>query len=1296
MLRILSNGDELSEERVAAIERLATLSELPVTAAPGVAGGVPTILHGWFEPAHPGNPPASARAMVESARDVTDLADLEEVLASDPVRSSRPDGTSTIAFPFESDGLRYFGCGAAVTVDQGGMIRTIAVRTPTERVEVPEDPDPSAAIELVSELIDRSEVDQEVPEARLEAFDPAAVLGDPEPAQVAWVFGFSGDRPFDLVVSADGSAPIATIETHPAPKAETLFVTPRYHLNAATGVPDFVVFEPGGLLLAEAGSGSPTNVALAFFAQYPEMFGTGDPSTQLHVRDVVVASDPSPMTHVILEQHIGPYRVWGCELRMHLTQGLAIRSISGRYFRDPEVALDPQVDQSAALATAYDAYYTAGGTDDALMRTPVEYGGLVILPTALARDGQGVNHLAWWFRFPDAERFVSAESGEAVYRVLRTEDVRFVWDGNDQPTDAVGGRWTQDPQTRQWYLSYNGAATLDLQDGVAKVAPADLDAEAQPADTAVAAVEAWWRTMGRDGWDANGAPAIAYVDVNFDDVSTPGVDTNAIWRDADNVVLFSRSFAVPDMVGHELTHALTQATAGLVYRTESGAINESFSDVFGELIENDTAPATRWRFGVGLESGGAPIRDLAAPTVGRYSQYDDAGLDEGGVHLNSGIGNRAAVLLCDGNSTAAHPGIGRQRLARLYWDVLTTRLHPWSTYFDLVSNTWQASRDLAAAGAAGVLLPGDAAPVAPPAFDASVPGEVLWAFGQVELDPSLSTGWYRVPGTAFTNYVFFEGASVPANEVVSDADLLLARRRSSDNRLLWQDRARVSTGGFVADQAGVITGTITGHGVGTRSKQLNAVVRTKDFASTIEVAAQVYTKSVAGPPPPPTNPIVTSQVAHWFDLGFGRRYGDIIYEGASLNGGCTVSDVVLELLDNNYNVVARQRFGEPAAAWGGTGAWIFSRTLDSASLEVRVRSWHESGWAVRYQLVYWITGNACGLPGFSLREAGIDWDRAWVTESLGGAINSSPAAVSWAANRLDVFARAAADNSLQHWAWEGAGWSSRNLGGTISTDPALVAGPTFSSAPAAVSWAPQRLDVFAPAAVGNSLQHWAWDGAAWISENLGGTLSSRPEAVSWAPGRLDVFARAPDNSLQHWWWDGAAWSSDNLGGNLTSAPAAVSWDAGRLDVFAGAADGSLQHWAWDGAAWVSDNQGGNLGSSPVAESSRPGRLDVFARTPAGNSLQHWAWDGAAWSSENLGGNLGVGVAVAAYPLQVMHVFARASDDNLRHWSLEGGARSHDNLGGNLTSAPAAVSSLANWVDVFARGEDDSLQHWRRR
>ena len=116
-----------------------------------------------------------------------------------------------------------------------------------------------------------------------------------------------------------------------------------------------------------------------------------------------------------------------------------------------------------------------------------------------------------------------------------------------------------------------------------------------------------------------------------------------------------RFAAVGDIVGHEFTHAITQETARLVYKTESGALNESYSDIFGQLaFPNATNP---WKVGVNLGTGGKPLRDMKtpentateAPGVGRYSQYQTGGSDEGLVHTNSGIGNRAAVLLHDGD-----------------------------------------------------------------------------------------------------------------------------------------------------------------------------------------------------------------------------------------------------------------------------------------------------------------------------------------------------------------------------------------------------------------------------------------------------------------------------------------------------------------------------------------------------------------------------------------------------------------------------------------------------------------------
>lgn len=1014
----LVNASQLEDWQKSGLEKLAVSSPLPLAASVDASRKTVNALRGWFQPAYPADQIASAKAILSG------IAGKDQVsaLAPAPVTCKGRSGKTSLFFEYKSGSIPYYGCGAAVTFERNGTISAITSRFPSAVVEPPT-ANPQAAIEFVRKRMLQEEGHHpDVPVPRLEIFDKAALFGDPGEPQPVWVFTFpQAEQPFDVLVSLDGSSLVNVIRSSRRIAGDD--VTPleiepmvRYHLNPGTRVPDFVTFGPAGLLLPEAASGSASTVALAFFSAYPAMFGTGDPSRQLRVKEVIVGTDPDPMTTVVLQQTIGSFPVWGCELRVHLASTLAIRSISGNYMRDPQISFTATVDLEAARTTALGAWRAANGRnrvprrDDSFARTtasprlarrpgdgvddgggnggggvepvepPVEIQdcGLVVLPTALARDGGSANHLAWWFRFPDAERFISASTGRLVYQVSRYCMARMVVDAN-QVTDE---------QLSQAILDGN-PPPVQVLDGTILVPQTTLDPEALHADNAIGAVEGFWRVFGRNGWDGRGANSIAIVDG-----IQPG---RAAWHDTSLTValqgmlvrwphsIYDRNEAVPDVIAHEFTHGLTQATAGLIYRAESGALNESFSDVFGEIIFPDQSPALPWwGGGTWVHSPAGSNRNLAnpaAPLAGRYSQYDTNPGDQGQVHNNSGIGSHAAVLLCDGNGDGTpahpglHPGIGRARLARLYWDVLTTRLHPWSTYIDLLHNTWEAARNLFHDGRSGVLVPGG--PSSAPQFQQANVDEVLWAFNQVELNMDLASGWYQVPGNTTTNYVFFAGTQVPQGELVDIAEVTVTRRRESDGVPIFVGRARAfnSPTGIqftgVNDPTGMISVAITGHGVNTRNKEIRVTVTTMDFA-TVEVSANVYTR-VVGPPPPVTRHLETAEVVHWFDNPFflGRRYGDIIYEGANLPSGSTVSDVTLELLDNNHHFVASHRFGEPAATWGNTGAWIFARNVGGTNLEVRVRSWHDFGWAVRYRLVFTIVGLA-DLPNFTIREVGPD------------------------------------------------------------------------------------------------------------------------------------------------------------------------------------------------------------------------------------------------------------------------------------------------------------------------------------
>ena len=113
-----------------------------------------------------------------------------------------------------------------------------------------------------------------------------------------------------------------------------------------------------------------------------------------------------------------------------------------------------------------------------------------------------------------------------------------------------------------------------------------------------------------------------------------------------------------DVVAHELTHGVTENESNLLYWYESGAINESMSDVFGQFVDlgdndaQDTTAGSRWLLGEDLPTGA--VRDMADPQAfdqpAKTSdpQWNSDWFDAGGVHTNSGVGNKAAQLITDG------------------------------------------------------------------------------------------------------------------------------------------------------------------------------------------------------------------------------------------------------------------------------------------------------------------------------------------------------------------------------------------------------------------------------------------------------------------------------------------------------------------------------------------------------------------------------------------------------------------------------------------------------------------------
>jgi Zn-dependent metalloprotease len=158
-----------------------------------------------------------------------------------------------------------------------------------------------------------------------------------------------------------------------------------------------------------------------------------------------------------------------------------------------------------------------------------------------------------------------------------------------------------------------------------------------------------------------------------------------VFGDGDGQIFLD--FTIPvDVIGHELTHGVTQYTANLEYLGQSGALNESVSDVFGSLIKQfalgQTAEDADWLIGAGLLApgvNGVALRSMKEPGTayddprlgkdpqpGTMGGYVHTSQDNGGVHINSGIPNHAFYLLA-----TALGGHAWEEAGQIWYDTLT-------------------------------------------------------------------------------------------------------------------------------------------------------------------------------------------------------------------------------------------------------------------------------------------------------------------------------------------------------------------------------------------------------------------------------------------------------------------------------------------------------------------------------------------------------------------------------------------------------------------------------------------------
>ena len=219
---------------------------------------------------------------------------------------------------------------------------------------------------------------------------------------------------------------------------------------------------------------------------------------------------------------------------------------------------------------------------------------------------------------------------------------------------------------------------------------------------------------GRNSIDDRGMPIASTVHygIGYDNAFWNG--RQMVYGDGDEDLppeqrLFNRFTISLDIMGHELTHGVTQFETGLLYNGQSGALNETISDVFGILVKqrllNQTVTESDWLIGQGLFTenvNGLAIRSMkepgtayndpilgADPQPAHMDDYVVTTADAGGVHINSGIPNRAFYVMA-----MEIGGYAWEKTGQIWYAALTEKMSATSDFDDAARLTYEAAGDL--------------------------------------------------------------------------------------------------------------------------------------------------------------------------------------------------------------------------------------------------------------------------------------------------------------------------------------------------------------------------------------------------------------------------------------------------------------------------------------------------------------------------------------------------------------------------------------------------------------------------
>lgn len=447
----------------------------------------------------------------------------------------------------------------------------------------------------------------------------------------------------------------------------------RISVDRNTNTATFVSGEFGVVVKPGVGGSGPDRIARTFLVKHGALFGINDQNSSLKL--LGIDQDKLGFKHFKYQQMHQGLPVFGQQLIVH-AKDENVTSVGGR--TTPNIPnLTPKIESADAAAIAMKSTRTALVADKNL-------GGGSL-------KAIGNQELGWFTTVDGTPRL--------AYEVIvgAQEDQRW-----QLYVDATNGSVLD-----KWSLVHSALSreTVDSKSGKVRRegdGPSGDEVLDIAHDNAKGVYDFFKSKFDRDSIDGKGMKlkSIVHYGNKYNNAFWNG--SHMTYGDGDGVMF--APLVSSDVVAHEMTHGVTERTAGLRYRNQSGALNESWSDVFGNLVEKwmereagEAESDPTWLIGEqiftpgvsgdGLRSMSKPGTGYAKdPQPGHMRDYKNTSSDNGGVHINSGIPNKAAYEVA--------MSIGQDKLADIWYRALSSYMTSTSEFSDAANFTVQSAIDL--------------------------------------------------------------------------------------------------------------------------------------------------------------------------------------------------------------------------------------------------------------------------------------------------------------------------------------------------------------------------------------------------------------------------------------------------------------------------------------------------------------------------------------------------------------------------------------------------------------------------